>query len=144
MMTREERDLLREKAKAATPGPWERGDPDDDPTQWDAAIWGPMRVDGSRVAVVDDAKKHEHGAGNADFIAAAHPGVVLRLLDALDEVGKQRDDHDKLRRALRGVLDWLATGVVDCDCSARNCDCGTDDYANAAPCALCVARRVLS
>lgn len=74
-MTSEERENLRRLAQAATPGPWNTN--------------GRNEVganDGRLIAICFGRDSHTEPAAflNADYIAAAHPGAVLALLDALD------------------------------------------------------------
>ena len=63
--------------------------------------------------------------------------IETAWLNELEQRQRAEARVTSLKAALHGVLEWLKT-------EGCSCDCGTDDYANAAPCALCVARRVLS
>jgi len=76
-LTREQRDELRAKAEAATPGPWMLLPP--------AIIGENNHVitphDGQRCGIVVNGATPE----NATYIAAANPATVLTLLDALEE-----------------------------------------------------------
>lgn len=73
-------DDLRRKARAATPGPWRAGAVQKDRVfaPYAGALEGP---NGERVLL----RMNEHFPNEADaaFIAAAHPGVVLALLDRI-------------------------------------------------------------
>lgn len=73
--------LMRERAGAATPGPWtyepagesECGEPNCCYEYWHDRVWG----DGVVQAEIDD-------AGNAQHIASWHPVVALAVADWLD------------------------------------------------------------
>ncbi len=70
---REAATLLRERAEAATPGPWARGDP--------------STVENTRAScVIDGDGGMPCSDEDAAHIAMMHPGVALALADWLDEV----------------------------------------------------------
>jgi hypothetical protein len=77
---------LRERAEAATPGPWRAGV---HPVQDDSVVWGPgseeflANVDGDQVL---GGVAYDVNAANARFIAAANPAAVLHLLRERDEL----------------------------------------------------------
>lgn len=76
---REAAKVLRERAEAATPGPWEiqQGTPTMGGGTWTLRTAGQP---GIRLGV----HEYQHGPGNADYIATVHPGVGLALADWLD------------------------------------------------------------
>ena len=78
--------VLRERAEAATPGPWE-GYYDDS----SRPFWGVNTYrTGDQVAMhdLDDCYEERHGVGGSDayYIATMHPGVGLALADWLSFV----------------------------------------------------------
>lgn len=75
---REAAKVLRERAEAATPGPWEiqQGTPTMGGGTWTLRTAGQP---GIRLGV----HEYQHGPGNADYIATVHPGVGLALADWL-------------------------------------------------------------
>ena len=72
--------MLREQAKAATPGPWMRST-DYVESNDDCPIVG---ADDKYLCVSpDDGVRGGHSAGDADYIVTMHPGVGLALADWL-------------------------------------------------------------
>ena len=76
MITKADRERLRELAGNATPGPWNATPHSWAPHQYD--IDGPADDKGTEVAC------EAFGDDNAAFIAANNPAATLSLLDALD------------------------------------------------------------
>jgi hypothetical protein len=74
-LLREAAALMRERAEAATPGPWMRAEP------WDRAVG---QVDGPWVA--ETTALGQATAANAEHIASWHPAVALAVADWLDAV----------------------------------------------------------
>lgn len=77
---------LRELASAATPGPWTTK----------AERQRPRAIVAAGTEQIADAAEHVHWTDqqcerNAAYIAAAHPGAVLALLDQLEQARKERD-----------------------------------------------------
>ena len=73
---REAASLMRERAKAATPGPWEGGE---------RIVWSNANT--RNPYVVTDGEGGDGGAfsvGNVDHIASWHPAVALAVADLLD------------------------------------------------------------
>lgn len=70
--------LMRERANAATPGPWEVG------TEVDGVYAGKrtvVRTPKTRLMTLDQTRPHDwkHGEANAEHIAAWHPAVALAV-----------------------------------------------------------------
>lgn len=106
-------DQLEQKAAAATPGPWFAGD------AW--VYTGPIYPDDNRLSDVlgmkfaDPARataERERGLRNAEFIAAANPHTVQRLLRALDEAGTEAMHARDLVSLLREERDTLRSKVA--------------------------------
>lgn len=113
-MTPDDRDRLRELAERATPGPWRAFDLDGiyyTPEEWAKPSAEMVPAD----EAWDVLGPHTMGNGadgamtreTAKFIAAAHPGAVLALLDDL------RDARERAERARivadhwrRATLEW--------------------------------------
>lgn len=87
MASKSESARLRALAERATPGPWEA---EGDYKSPDILACGQVVA----VTIASDMKPPVDKA-NAEFIAAANPSAVLALLD----------EADRLRRALRHILD---------------------------------------
>ena len=83
--------ILRERAEAATPGPWEANmhSPDMGGRHgWD--LRGPRNL-GPLGAVVSARML----SGNAHYIATMHPGVGLAIADLLDCVAEDAESNDE-------------------------------------------------
>ena len=80
--------VLREKAEAATPGPWRSSS--------GPSVWGPEGVLIGNLPSYfgPDQPRWRENHATADFIAAADPSTVLALLDRIET----------LEAALRGLL----------------------------------------
>lgn len=84
---------LRELAEAATPGPW-------------CVEHGRVYSGDTEVAAMPGSRSWWH---DADFIAAANPAAILRLLDALNEAEDRADLlRDEVGRVTRSRDEWEA------------------------------------
>ncbi len=92
MMTKEDRAALREAAEKATPGPWRAR----------FTIYEHMIAGIAARGAIAEIWKGERGMEDARYIALAHPGAVLALLD----------ERERMREALRlSLRAWGTTGV---------------------------------
>ena len=97
-MTDDDIARLRGLAQAATPGPWEAAET--------PSGKGKVLCGGVFSVCNTTAGPYKQQRADAAYIAAASPDVLLRLLDALDEARRGRDDsRAKERRALREAFD---------------------------------------
>ena len=80
-------DFIREKAKAATPGPWEA----DYSEENNYAIKAPGTEWGDGYAWVSD-------PDNAAFIAAVNPSVIIELLEELEILHLERASSEMMLR----------------------------------------------
>jgi len=83
---------LREKALAATPGPWEATK-----TAWGMTL---DDHDGAMIFIETCGVTYSADPADAEFIAAANPAVVLSLLD----------ENDRLRAAITEALGVVRSG----------------------------------
>jgi hypothetical protein len=92
-LSRQKTTLLRKLAKAATPGPWQvYPEPNDEWIGLADSILDGAHGPGGIVcnAPHDFAMSMNFWPANAAFIAAAHPTVVLALLDEIDALRNAR------------------------------------------------------
>ncbi|MEW7374559.1 ead/Ea22-like family protein [Pseudomonas putida] len=102
MMVDKER--LKEKALAATPGPWVKSyRTESHGTRILAILPGAQKQIGMIKTDKRDPKHEAVDQANTDFIEAANPAVVLALLDEIATLKKQldsvEDDRDSLLEA---------------------------------------------
>lgn len=88
---------LRRLAKAATPGPWTTEKPSKDEDGWaleSVVAWTP-----GRQGVYARAERGSYPAADCDYIAAANPATLLRLLEIAEAARL-------LRKTKWGHKDW--------------------------------------
>lgn len=85
--------LMRERAEAATPGPWWWNSSMEDDLHADAAGWvGHDRAGDGFLEFVASTANHPDGFGDGVHIASWHPAVALAVADWLDETAATHDD----------------------------------------------------
>lgn len=92
-MTDDDIARLRGLAQAATPGPWEAAET--------PSGKGKVLCGGVFSVCNTTAGPYKQQRADAAYIAAASPDVLLRLLDALDEARRERDEAKRDARELR-------------------------------------------
>jgi len=87
-MTDTELNALESAAKAATPGPWHKGD-----SMLSGGVWvlGPA-TDTKSICITGYARGESSNENNAAYIAAANPAAILELIAELREL-KSRYPH---------------------------------------------------
>lgn len=96
---------LKRLAEAATVGPWIAGNDDDS----DYYLVGPVAFD----RVVTHPVVKLHNERNADYIAAASPDVVLRLIAVIDKLRTQNQALVKEMRHIAGISNGQVKRVAD-------------------------------
>jgi hypothetical protein len=84
-------ETLRERANAATPGPWAMGTTGIEcGDHWHVLAFESMQA----VCHIrsDDGDNEDQRPRDAGYIATMHPGVGLALADLLDQIAKDRED----------------------------------------------------
>lgn len=88
---REAARLMRERAQAASPGPWERYEHDlgDGTSYWDVAA--PSHDRPGYAQYVTPPRNDPKGAADSAYIAGMHPLVALAVADWLDSCGAKAE-----------------------------------------------------
>ncbi len=135
---------MRERAMAATPGPWDAYHPAHPKLEADAVHHRGPADDGCLAKVWG-------GSANAAHIAGLDPGTVLALLDRLEQADRERDaairEADRLRHdspvecdfvypdslaltearaALARIVNVIAEAGCDCECMCPAGECEPD------------------